>query len=227
MTNYKSIAFDLDDTLLDTSGILVPDAARRACEALRESGVNCSLSECLEIRHTMATNHSHQEIFSFINDKFGTKQNQTPVERALEKFYNPEVPDSLPLLPGSIENLEQLKKKYSLFLVTMGSLDSQTKKIKSLKIEHHFQKIYILNNFAGEKKESAFRNILELKGHAPEKLLSIGNRLSSEIRDAKRLGAQTCYFAYGEHVGEIPQYPEDHPDFTIFHHRDLINTCGL
>ena len=227
MTNYKSIAFDLDDTLLDTSGILVPDAARRACEALRAAGVNCSLSECLEIRQTMAQDYSHQEIFSFINEKFGTKADPIPVERALEKFYNPDVPENLPLLPGSNENLEKLKKNYSLFLVTMGAYESQVKKIRSLNIEHHFQKIYILNNFAGEKKETAFRDILKLRGHGPEQLLSIGNRLSSEIRDAKRIGAKTCYFAYGEHVGETPQYPEDHPDFTIFHHRDLINTCGL
>ncbi|MCX7978019.1 MAG: HAD hydrolase-like protein, partial [Bdellovibrionaceae bacterium] len=60
-----------------------------------------------------------------------------------------------------------------------------------------------------------------------QKLLAVGNRLSQEIRLAKRLGAQTCYMKYGEHVGEIPRLPEDHPDYTITHLNQLIPVCGL
>jgi putative hydrolase of the HAD superfamily len=94
-------------------------------------------------------------------------------------------------------------------------------------VQKYFKGIYILNGFMGEKKESAFRDIIQKENHAPHELLSIGNRLSSEIRDGKRCGTGTCYFAFGEHVGEKEQYPEDHPDFTILHHKDLIQACGL
>lgn len=227
MRKYKSIAFDLDDTLLDTSGILVPAASRRACEAMLAAGLQCSLDECLQMRHDMASQQSHTEIFTRIVKRFGTSQPEKAVEGALQEFYNPAVPATLPLMPGALENLEYLKKDYQLFLVTMGSKTSQEQKIKALGIAHHFQKIYILNGFIGEKKDLAFRDILASQQHAPHELISIGNRLSSEIRDGKRLGADTCYFAYGEHVGEIPQYPEDHPDFTITQHKDLIPVCGL
>jgi putative hydrolase of the HAD superfamily len=109
----------------------------------------------------------------------------------------------------------------------VGSHPSQVKKIEALGVQKYFKGIYILNGFMGEKKESAFRDIIQKESHAPHELLSIGNRLSSEIRDGKRCGTGTCYFAFGEHVGEKEQYPEDHPDFTIQHHKDLIQACGL
>lgn len=224
---YRSIAFDLDDTLLDTSGLLVPEAARRACQAMISAGVNCDLRSCLQLRQEMATSQSHIDIFKQIEHHFGAPENLSAVQDALEVFYNPPIPPVLPLLPGSLANIETLKISYQLYLVTMGSEKAQWEKIKALNIERHFKKIYILNGFKGEKKTQAFLDILQNEGHPSHQLLSIGNRLSSEIRDGKRVGADTCYFAYGEHLGEVPQYPEDQPDYTISHHRDLIVTCGL
>lgn len=224
---YKSIAFDLDDTLLDTSGLLVPEASRRACQAMIEAGLHCELEVCMKLRQDWAAQLSHSEIFARMIEQFGAREKEVAIEGALQAFYNPQVPDTLPLLPGSLENLLTLKRNYRLYLVTMGSYETQARKIKALNIEAHFEKVYILNGFQGEKKDQAFLDILKREGHPPHQLLSVGNRLSSEIREGKRVGADTCYFAFGEHLGEKPQYPEDHPDYTISHHKDLILTCGL
>ncbi|QLY25072.1 HAD hydrolase-like protein [Bdellovibrio sp. KM01] len=227
MTMIKSIAFDLDDTLVDTSGLLVPMASQRACEAMIAAGVCISLEECMRIREELAANLSHTEIFTKIANQYGTNTPGKAVHDALEMFYNPEVPPVLPLLAGATENLLHLKEQYNLYLVTMGSYEAQVRKIQALGVEKFFKKIYILNGFIGEKKESAFQDILAREGHSPDELISIGNRLSSEIRDGKRVGARTCYFAHGEHIGEQPVFPEDHPDFTITQHKDLITVCGL
>lgn len=227
MMKYKSIVFDLDDTLLDTSGLLVPMASLKACQAMVEAGLCCTLEECMKMRHNLAAELSHTEIFTQIANHYGTNTKGKAVHDALEEFYNPEIPSVLPLMTGATENLLRLKEQYTLYLVTMGSYEAQAEKIRALQIEKFFKKIYVLNGFIGEKKEIAFTDILKIEGHDAKALLSIGNRLSSEIRDAKRVGSDTCYFAHGEHVGEKAQYPEDHPDFTIYHHKDLIATCGL
>jgi putative hydrolase of the HAD superfamily len=213
--------------LLDTSAILIPPAVKRACESMIGAGLQCSLGECLQMRQELSVLHSHTEIFSRILDHYGVRDRDRAMDGALDAFYNPFVPAHLPMLSGALENLEKLKKQYNLYLVTMGSPEGQKKKIKALDIEQHFKKIFIVDSLTGQRKYSAFHEIIREEGHAPAELLSIGNRLSSEIRDGKKAGATTCYFAYGEHVGEKAVEPEDTPDFTIYHHRELIPACGL
>ena len=78
-----------------------------------------------------------------------------------------------------------------------------------------------------ERKRQAFSEIIEALKINPSELLSIGNRLSQEIRDAKELGATTCYFKFGEHIGESPKSHLENPDFTIEKHSELIATCHL
>lgn len=227
MAAIKCIAFDLDDTLVDTSQLLVPLAARHACEAMINNGVKGDIDTCLAWRASKSAELTHQEIFQGFIDKYGSTTPNIALQAAMKAFYNPEVPERLPLMEGAAENLRQLSAKYTLFLVTSGEPTAQNKKIKALGIEAYFKKIYLVNNFKREEKKDAFLDILKTEGLEPAELLSIGNRLSQEIRHAKLCGAKTCYFCHGEHVGEKPAQREDYPDFTIYKHREFIKTCGL
>ena len=227
MRGYKCVAFDLDDTLLDTSQLLVPIAAQRACEALLSSGVASDINTCLQWRTMKASELSHTEIFEQFIKTHGSPTPDLALQRAIKAFYNPEVPEHLPLIEGAAKNLEILSQKYSLYLVTSGEPRAQLKKIKALKIEKYFRKLYLVNNFKQEQKKEAFADILRVEKILPEELISIGNRLSQEIRQAKMCGARTCYFCHGEHVGEVPLMREDYPHFTIYKHAELIRSCGL
>lgn len=227
MAAIKCIAFDLDDTLVDTSQLLVPLAARQACEAMINNGVKGDIDTCLAWRASKAAELSHQEIFQGFIDKYGSTTPNIALQEAMKAFYNPQVPERLPLMDGAEENLRELAKKYILFLVTSGEPTAQAKKIKAAGIEGYFKKIYLVNNFKKEEKKDAFLDIIQTENLQPEELLSIGNRLSQEIRHGKLCCAKTCYFCHGEHVGEQPTQREDYPDFTIYKHRELMKTCGL
>lgn len=223
----KTLAFDLDDTLLDTSGLLIPKAAEKACLAMMSVGTSCTLEECLKLRKELSRIFSHPEIFGIITDTYEGAERELALQSAISEFYSPEVPPRLPIMDGGEELLKNLFSRFPMYLVTMGQRDAQLQKISALGIEKFFKKIYILDSFRGERKEKAFADILARENISPAALLSIGNRLSAEIRDAKKLGCQTCYFAYGEHIGEQPELPEDHPDFTIHHLKELLDTCKL
>ncbi|MBC7372265.1 MAG: HAD hydrolase-like protein [Bdellovibrionaceae bacterium] len=227
MPPIKCIAFDLDDTLLDTSQLLVPLAARRSCEAMLSAGVNSDIDTCLQWRAGLAAEKTHSEIFEGFIQKFGTSQPELALHSALKAFYNPEVPARLPLMDGAEENLKLLSAKYTLFLVTSGEPAAQSKKIAALGIEKYFRKIYLINNFLKQTKQFAFTEIIATQSIMPAELLSIGNRLSQEIRYAKLCGARTCYFCHGEHVGEVPSLREDYPDVTIYKHAELMKACAL
>jgi putative hydrolase of the HAD superfamily len=227
MTAIRCIAFDLDDTLLDTSQLLVPMAARRACEEMIHHGVKADIDTCLAWRASKASDLTHQEIFQGFIAKYGSTTPNVALQEAMKAFYNPEVPTKLPLMEGAEANLKKLIEKYVLFLVTSGEPETQMRKIKALNVELFFRKIYLVNNFKDETKKDVFSEILASENIHPEELLSIGNRLSQEIRQAKICGARTCYFCHGEHVGEQPTQREDYPDFTIYKHSEFIKACGL
>src|SRR5690606_7772995 len=139
-------------------------------------------------RKKLATEMSHREIFLEIAKKYNQENVQSLAAAGIDRFYNPEIPTHLPLLPGAVENLEKLAANYSLFLVTSGSHRTQQKKITATGISQFFKKIYTLDGFKGEKKRLAFEDIIQNEKIQPEQLLSVGNRLYEEIRQAKQLG---------------------------------------
>lgn len=167
----KAIVFDLDDTLLDTTRLLIPIA-------------------------------------------------RTPA------FYE-RIRQPLPLLEGAKENLDALFGKYDLYLLTQGHVESQKAKVKSCGIEKYFKDFYFTDPTNNESKYDYFlklKNTLNLKD---AEFLSIGNRRSTDIRGAKQVGGLTCLFRYGEHQNELPEVPEDNPDFEVSNHSELIRACRL
>ena len=167
----RLIIFDLDDTLLDTTQLLIPIARTEAFE---------------------------------------------------KRIRQP-----LPLMEGALDNLEALSKKYKLALLTQGRAEAQKLKISSTGIEKYFEIIRIANPELKETKESFFREIVESLKIAPGTSLSVGNRRTTDIREAKRVGILTCLFRYGEHQNEVAEIPEDVPDFEVSHHKELILKCRL
>jgi putative hydrolase of the HAD superfamily len=223
----KAIAFDLDDTLIDTSHLLVPIASHAAFLAMTKLGLKIDFQTFDQKRQFYAQSMKHHDIFRVIAKEFHPNPPNDMIEAGVTAFYNPPVPNEIPLLDNALANLNILKKKYVLFLVTSGSVPTQKEKIKATGVSLFFERVYTLDGFKKERKRAAFQDILKTLAIQPEELISIGNRLSQEIHDAKELGCKTCYFKYGEHVGEKARNLFEIPDFTVEHHKELIETCQL
>ena len=223
----RSIAFDLDDTLLDTSGLLLGAAAQEACTAMIREGLPGSLEQCLRLRADLAANLSHKEVFPEIARRLGSSASERIGSVGVQIFYNAPIPSALPLMKGAYEVLRIVKDRYRLFLVTAGAPATQWEKIRATGLEPFFEKIFVIDKMKNEQKRSAFQEILQTQHDHPQELLSVGNRLAEEIRQAKQLGALTCHFEYGEHAGEEKFEPEDHPDYTIHSWAEFLPSCHL
>ncbi len=167
----KAIIWDLDDTLLDTTRLLIPIARTPAFE---------------------------------------------------ERIRQP-----LPLLAGASENLIALSPRYLCFLLTYGRVEAQMQKLESCGIGSFFRACYFVDPAKQEQKGDYFAKIPQQWGLRPDEILSVGNRRSTDIGEAKANGLTTCLFRYGEHIDEPPTRPEDHPDFEVTDHHELISRCRL
>lgn len=224
----KAIAFDLDDTLLDTTGILVPEASKEAFEILINNGLKLTLDECQQLRLKMILTMSHKDVFRILADQYGNESTKAAVPAAIKAFYEPHIPDQLPLLPGALENIQLLKKKYKLYLVTAGTDSAQRHKAKALGVDHHFENIYVVNSLTDkQRKADVFLEIIKNNNLHSEELLCIGNSLASEIFDAVKIGAIACYFEFGEERTAFPQDPDQQPHYHVRNHDELIPTCKL
>jgi putative hydrolase of the HAD superfamily len=166
-------------------------------------------------------------VFDLDDTLLDTTQLLIPIARTPE--FETRIREPLPLLPGAEKNLKYLFSRYDLVLLTQGRVEAQSEKIKSMGIGDYFSRILIFNP-AEEKnitKRKYFEQILSEKGLPASSVLSVGNRRSTDIREAKRVGAKTCLFKYGEHQNEEIEIPEDKPDFEINHHSELIQACRL
>ncbi len=164
-------------------------------------------------------------VFDLDDTLLDTMQILIPIART--PAFEKRIREPLPLLPGALENLHYLQKKYQLVLLTQGRTDAQKQKVQSIGIEAFFSHQYFADPSLNQSKQQYFAQILKEFRLQPTEMLSIGNRRSTDIREAKKLGAQTCLFNYGEHQSEKPECPEDVPDFEILTHAELISTCHL
>lgn len=223
----RAIAFDLDDTLLDTSGLLVPKATRHSFQILIQHGLKLTLDQCEQNRIDLIRTVSHKDVFQILADKYGTAVTSSAVPAAIQAFYQPPIPATLPLIAGARENIDYLKKKYSLYVVTAGAEDTQKNKAEALGITQDFKKIYVTDSLKKQRKENAFLDIINSNRLKSDELLCVGNSLSSEIYDALKIGAKACYFEFGEDRGKISLLKEEQPHFHVRHHSELILSCRL
>jgi putative hydrolase of the HAD superfamily len=222
----KAIAFDLDDTLLDTSGLLAPKFALATFQFMIKKGLKLSVEECEEIRKELVKSISHREVFERLAHEYGTPETVENLPEIIDHFYNPVLPSELPLMPGARENIDYLKGKYELYLVTAGARTSQLSKAFAMGIVRDFKKVIIVNSLIKHRKYDTFLQIMKDEGITPDQFLVIGNSLVSEIADALEAGAITCHFDHGESRGSIENLPRQ-PHYYVKTHAELIKTCQL
>lgn len=227
------LIFDLDDTLIDTTRLIVPQAAQKSCETLISGGIQATLQELLTRRKILAVGMSHSKIFPQLALEFGFPSNissshqKAVIDEAIHFFYNPSVPSPLPLIEGAREILEYFHARCPLYLVTAGTEVAQKDKIEKASVRGFFKECFVISTVTEKSKTPAFKKILEMEKCRPDECLSVGNRLSSEIADAKRLGMNTCHFRFGEHSAEVPKVPEEFPDHVINDLRELLRICPV
>jgi FMN phosphatase YigB (HAD superfamily) len=235
---FEVLIFDLDDTLLDTYKLLIPQAVKKAGLQF-QTLTGLSMMPILEFTDAwgkLHTDFSGRALFKQIIDLLLSKYREAllkPIEpeslltNVYKSFLQPNLPETMTLTDATLQLLSRLKENYTIYLVTQGVPESQRQKIDQLKITSYFKQIFVVNAPAGDSKTEAFEKILAIENCKPEKVLSIGNRLSQEIFMAKKLMMKTCHIAIGEHKNEKPENKFEIADWTIHSLDELEGKCQL
>ena len=96
------------------------------------------------------------------------------------------------LLDGVRETLDYLSERHTLYLVTKGDREEQSRKIKSSGLGPYFTGVEIL----AEKDADAFRGLMESYRWATDSTWMIGNSPRSDINPAISAGMNAAYIPH-------------------------------
>ncbi|MBU1940428.1 MAG: HAD family hydrolase [Candidatus Thermoplasmatota archaeon] len=210
MTSIKAIIFDVDDTLYDCSKDM-GELRRSVAKAMIASGLNADedvlYKKMMEIAKT-----PRLDMFKELRSAFNIT-NEKIIESAKKTFYSADVQNISPF-PDVLETLDSLRS-YKLFVVTSGNVKLQERKIEILELKDRFDYIRVVDVDKNEVKKNAFIEILEKFDLKPDEVMCVGDRITSEIKDANELGMVTVRILSGRFKGLEPINPEETPDYNI------------
>ena len=98
-------------------------------------------------------------------------------------------------LPGALEALEALSRKYKLYLASNGTSHVQAGRIESADIAQFFQGIFVSQEIGVNKPDVEYFNrcFARIPGFDREKAMIVGDSLSSDILGGKQAGIRTCW----------------------------------
>ncbi len=205
----RAIVFDLDDTLIDTTGQLVLPAHQEAAAAMIAAGLEASLDAVAEKRLDFARAAPLQEVDLRVAAHFGAKDVAAVAAAGHQAYFGRRV-RSLSPWPFVEEVLQALSDR-ALYLVTAGFERTQRTKIELCDLARHFDGIEVVP--VGGDKGVAMAKLVD--GVPFDQCMAVGDRLDSEIEAARRLGMWAVRVAAGEGQYAIPQGPHQQPHYTI------------
>jgi FMN phosphatase YigB (HAD superfamily) len=184
------IIFDLDDTLIDTSGSVTPFKMKECLKRLIAEGLQVpdfeeGYQKLLAINAKSAK--SKDALLEFAKDP-------ELVDRIIEEMTRPLPPDFIvQTTPNAKEILKYLGKRHTLALVTGGHPPFQLEKLEKAGIDRSiFSKIAIPEDSI---KKPYYQKVFE--EFSPTKTLVCGDRIAMDLMPAFELGFTTVHMRWG------------------------------
>ena len=214
------IIFDLDDTLIDTSGSVAPGILKNALHAMQKEGLALKNFK-MAYRELLQLNAFHISSREAISEFL--EINQAPPScfqiGVREVYENPRLDWEIKPLEGAGETLEKLSRKYQLVLVTHGKESVQREKMRRAGIlPRFFARLYFCE---GGNKKKAYEQAGQELGVFPLKhcALVCGDRISFDLAPAKGLGYNTVHIKWGRGLGDTGLKKD--VDYTILRLKEL------
>ena len=215
MKTYKTLLFDIDDTLLDF-GASEQAALNRLFE---EQGFPLTFEVEKQYR---AINQGLWKAFEegkinrdeVINTRFSRLFHEygKVVDGALlGGSYSSFLAEGHELVEGALELITSLKSKFDLYIVTNGVSKTQDKRLRASGLHPLFKDIFVSEDTGYQKPMKEFFDYVfdRIPDVDPTQTLIIGDSLSADIRGGYLAGIDTCWFnpkMKTNETGIVPTY---------------------
>lgn len=120
----------------------------------------------------------------------------------------------------TIQLLSRLKKRgRKLALISRGRQDQRINEVELYGVLPFFDFVKIVE----EKSKEDFEEITVKLGFLPSEILVVGDRINSEIKQAKQAGMKTLWYRNGKFANEFPETESEKPDGTIYDLAEVDN----
>ena len=98
-------------------------------------------------------------------------------------------------LPGAEDAVEQLSKKYRLFLASNGTASVQKGRMTSANLYRFFEKVFVSQEIGHNKPSKEYFDacFAQIPDFDPERAMIVGDSLTSDIRGGINAGIRTCW----------------------------------
>lgn len=197
---YETLLMDIDGTLLDFNR-----AEEEAFKALLKIYGMEPLTQYAEEYHQInkscwqAFEEGRMKRDEVLTSRFDTffKSHGLAVDgREAEEQYRIFLEQGAYLIEGALDICEYLKKSYRMCVVTNGIARTQHIRLRACGLTPFFEKIFISEEVGSQKPQKAFFDycLSRIEGARREKMLIIGDSLTSDIQGGVNAGIDACWF---------------------------------
>ena len=212
MKKYKTLFFDVDDTLLDFG------AAESLALRLLFAEQNLTLTQEMEAHYKKlnkslwyAFEEGELEREKVLNTRFALlfKEYGKEVDGVLfEKKYRTHLEKGHQLVNGAFELIKNLQARYDLYIVTNGVAATQDKRLRESGLHSLFKAIFISEKIGFQKPRKEYFDYVfaKIPYFDVNRGLIVGDSIGADIKGGHLAGLDTCWFN--------PEMMENHTDIT-------------
>ncbi len=190
------IIFDLDDTLIDTSGAITPFKMKECLKGFVEDGLFVPDFEQAYQRLLQINAKAYKSKDALVQFLTEFEGDSSLVQRALREMVQPLPSDfHVPTTPHAKEILAFLAASHRLAIVTGGYPPFQMQKLEKAGIDRSiFSKIAIPEDSI---KKPFYEGLIQEFSLSPQEVIVCGDRIAMDLAPAHELGLTTVHMRWG------------------------------